>query len=448
MKKFTKNWLQLLAIRNSKFNILFLLLLAIGTSKAQTISLKECIDLGIKNHPDYQTGVLNAEAANAGFVQAKSLRYPTMGVQIYQSTNTGRSIDRFTNSYINQVYNSTYAQASLSQPIFQGFKIQSTIRQNELLKEAGKLNLESTKNQLTIQIIQAYLDVLASKELFEIAKNQVLSSTAQLDQISKQVSAGVLGQTELLQIKTQLANDQFSEITASGNVRASRLSLFQLMNADLNSDVVFESLDANVMSKQYGNDLAQNAMQSLPEIKSADFEIRSFDSQIKAVKADKLPSLNFYADWNTFYASSNPDQEFFDQINATRNGSFSLGLRIPIFARLQISPRVQTISIQKRIAENRLRTTKLRINQAVQTAIQNYELAFERYDNAISQVSVNQENLNAIQSQIDAGTINSIQYILAKTNFDRANSNLVQAKYSFLLQEKILKFYENGGWEL
>jgi outer membrane protein len=428
-------------------SIFALVLLSGMAVNAQSISLKECIEIGLKNHPDYQAGVLNAEAANASFLEAKSLRYPTMGIGVFQSTNTGRSIDRFTNAYINQIYNSTYAQASLSQPIFNGSKIQSTIRQNELLRDSKNLNLESTKNQLTIQIIQAYLNVLASDELLTIAKNQVISSETQLDQIEKQFNVGTLGKSQLLQIKTQAANDQFAEISASGNLQTAKLTLAQLMNRNLSPGISFETIDASILAKEYDQSLADNALKNLPEIKAADYEIRSFDSRIKAVKADKLPKLDFYADWNTFYASSNPEQEFFEQINGSRNGSFSLGLRIPIFARFQTNPKIQTASIQKRLAENRLATTKLQVNQAVQTAIQQYNLAAERYNNAQSQVAVNQENMDAVQAQINAGTVNSIEFILAKTNYDRANSNLVQAKYSFLLQEKILNFYEDGVWE-
>ncbi len=433
-------------IRNMKFYITLFFSFALCLANAQSVSLKECIELGLKNHPDYQAGVLNAEAATASLGEAKSLRYPSMSIDVYQSTNTGRSIDRFTNNYINDVYNSTYAQASLSQPIFQGFRIQSTIQQNQLLVESEKLNLASTQNQLTIRIIQAYLNVLASQELYTIAQNQVLTSETQLDQISKRVNAGVLGKTEELQIKTQVANDQFSEITASGNLRAARLALFQLLNAQLPDNTQFESLDAEIFAKRYGNELAENAIENLPEVKAADYQIRSFDSRIRAIKSSKLPSLSFFADWNTFFASSNPEQEFFEQINGSRNASFSLALSIPILGRLQANPRVQSASIQKRIAQNNLASTKLQVNQAVQTAIQNYELASERYNNTLSQVAINQENMDAIQAQINAGTVNSIEFILAKTNFDRANSNLVQAKYAFLLQEKILKFYENGDW--
>jgi outer membrane protein len=444
-KNYIKRFLN--AILKSKAGIFALLLLSGMAANAQSISLKECIEIGLKNHPDYQAGVLNAEAANASFMEAKSLRYPTMGIGVFQSTNTGRSIDRFTNAYINQIYNSTYAQASLSQPIFNGSKIQSTIRQNELMRDSKNLGLESTKNQLTIQIIQAYLSVLASDELLTIAKNQVISSETQLDQIEKQFNAGTLGKSQLLQIKTQAANDQFAEISASGNLQTAKLALAQLMNRNLSPGISFETIDASILAKEYDQSLADNALENLPEIKAADYEIRSFDSRIKAVKADKLPKLDFYADWNTFYASSNPEQEFFEQINGSRNGSFSLGLRIPIFARFQTNPKIQTASIQKRLAENRLASTKLQVNQAVQTAIQQYNLAAERYNNAQSQVAVNQENIDAVHAQINAGTVNSIEFILAKTNYDRANSNLVQAKYSFLLQEKILNFYEDGVWE-
>ncbi len=430
--------------------LLAIITLAITTSvlKAQNISLKECVEMAIKNHPDYQGAVLNAEVAEANFSASKSNRLPNMQVEVYQSTNTGRSIDRFTNAYINQIYSSTYAQASLSQPIFQGFRMKHDIRSKELRVSSELHNIEAMKNDLTIRIIQAYLNVLQAEELLVVAKSQVASSAQQLDRVTKQTEAGVLGKSELLQMRTQYSNDEFAKINAEGNLKQAKLALFQLLNISPDNDYSFERLPENMASQDFKEVSMERVFENLPEIKAADAQIKSFESQAKSIKAENLPSLNFFADWNTFYASSNSQEMFFEQINSTRNGSVTLGLQIPIFGRLQTSPRVQAAMIQKKVAQNQLRSSKLSIQQSYYTSLQNYDIAYEQFKNAEEQVKVNNENLEAVQAQINAGTVNAIEYILAKTNYDRAKANLVQAKYSFLLQEKVLEFFKTGVWSL
>ncbi len=430
--------------------LLAIITLAITTSvlKAQNISLKECVEMAIKNHPDYQGAVLNAEVAEANFSASKSNRLPNMQVEVYQSTNTGRSIDRFTNAYINQIYSSTYAQASLSQPIFQGFRMKHDIRSKELRVSSELHNIEAMKNDLTIRIIQAYLNVLQAEELLVVAKSQVASSAQQLDRVTKQTEAGVLGKSELLQMRTQYSNDEFAKINAEGNLKQAKLALFQLLNISPDNDYSFERLPENMASQDFKEVSMERVFENLPEIKAADAQIKSFESQAKSIKAENLPSLNFFADWNTFYASSNSQEMFFEQINSTRNGSVTLGLQIPIFGRLQTSPRVQAAMIQKKVAQNQLRSSKLIIQQSYYTSLQNYDIAYEQFKNAEEQVKVNNENLEAVQAQINAGTVNAIEYILAKTNYDRAKANLVQAKYSFLLQEKVLEFFKTGVWSL
>lgn len=417
-------------------------------SFSQTLTLKECVEKAIKNHPDYQGAILNGEMANANLDLAKSQRLPQMGISVNQSTNTGRSIDRFTNSYINQLYSSTYAQASLSQPIFQGFQMKENIATNELRVQSGLQLTEAMKNNLTIRIIQAYLSYLQADELAQLAEIQAKASEEQYQQSALRVKAGIIASRDLLQMKTQLANDQFSAISQKGQASQARLTLFQLLNMTPDRGITFSKLDSPDMLSFTDEQDLTTSFDHLPEIKAADLQIRSFDHQYKAIKAQNLPSLGFFANYNTFYASSNKEERFFSQLNATRNSSLSLGLSIPIFGKLQTAPLMQQTLIQKRQSQNQLRNTKLMLTQAYYTALENHEIAKEQYQNAINQVSINQENLTAVATQINAGTILNSEYILAKTNFDRANSNLVQSKYNYLMQEKIITFYREGSWDL
>jgi outer membrane protein len=408
--------------------------------------LEECVSTGIKNHPDFQTQLLAAEGAEADVRIAKSQQMPRLNVEVYQSTSVGRSIDRFTNAYIDQLYNSTFANASFSVPIYQGFQLKHNIRQNELLREAATTGIESARNQLTIRIAQNYLSVLASQELVKAAERQVGLSQTQADRVTKQIEAGTVGRPVLLQLQTQVANDEFALISAQNNVEIARLLLFQSMNRRPDNSVDFTPLEKEVVLTNFDRSEFTTSINQLPEIKSQEIRIKSFDSQLRSVKSDNLPSLDAFANYGSFFASSNPEENFFEQLNGTRNGSVTIGLTIPIFASFRTRPRAQAVSVQKKVAENQLVSNKLQLTQAFEQALQSYKNAVKRYQNVQKQVDINQENLNAVTSQVDAGTVNVVELLLARTNFDRAQNNFIQTKYELLLQRMLLDFYRTGAF--
>jgi outer membrane protein len=413
---------------------------------AQEMTLEECVSTGIKNHPDFQTQLLAAEGAEADVRIAKSQQMPRLNVEVYQSTSVGRSIDRFTNAYIDQLYNSTFANASFSVPIYQGFQLKHNIRQNELLREAATTGIESARNQLTIKIVQNYLGVLASQELVKAAERQVGLSQTQADRVTKQIEAGTVGRPVLLQLQTQVANDEFALISAQNNIETARLLLFQSMNRRPDNSVDFTPLEKEVVLTNFDRSEFTTSINQLPEIKSQEIRIKSFDSQLRSVKSDNLPSLDAFANYGSFFASSNPEENFFEQLNGTRNGSVTIGLTIPIFASFRTRPRAQAVSVQKKVAENQLVSNKLQLTQAFEQALQSYKNAVKRYQNVQKQVDINQENLNAVTSQVDAGTVNVVELLLARTNFDRAQNNFIQTKYELLLQRMLLDFYRTGAF--
>lgn len=429
---------------------IFTFLLVFGFSaKAQVeeLSLQKCVSLGLKNHPDYQGSVLNAELAANGVADAKSNWLPEMGIFLNQGTNTGRSIDRFTNAFINEQYSSTFAQASLQQSIFQSFRIRHMVDAAELSKLSGNARVEAMKNNLTIRIVQSYLQVLQANELAIMTQKQYQASTEQFEMINEQVNAGVLARRDLLQIQTQQANDEFAALNARGQAEQAELMLFQLLNVQPIGQVSFVKINESSMDQIIALNTDQS-VENLPEITAANYSIQSFDKQLLAVKASNRPSLNFFANYNTFYASSNPTEDFFQQLNATRNSSLSLGLSIPIFGRFQTNPQAQSLRIQQKIAQNDRRSSTLQLNQAYRTSVQNYKIAKRQYESARGQVAIGTENLDAVEAQLEAGIINSTDFILAKANLERANSNLLQAKYGFLLEQKIIQFFQNGDWDL
>ncbi|UTA68545.1 MULTISPECIES: TolC family protein [Emticicia] len=436
-----------------KYVLLFSFSMCLSGVSAQTrLTLKECLDIAIKNNLTYRESQIQAEAANVELQRVRSLAYPRIGFGIGQDVRLGRSIDRFTNAYIEELYSTNGFGIDASIALFNGFQIKNQIQQNILLKEAGQKGIEASRNMITINLMQAYLQVLASQELLEVALQQVETSKAQLERITKLVDAGVLGQTEYFQIKSQLANDEFALVTTRNTLKTNRLALFQLMNQTPSNNVRFEPINDEVniykTDDNFVNQLYEQSINSFPSVKRAELQLKSFNNLIKATKANVIPSLTLSANYGAFYSTSNKAETYIKQINGTRNGSLSLNLSVPIFGGLQNRPRVAAARVQQQLTENNLNTAKLQLRQAIEQSFQSFDAASERYKVATEQVAINEQNVKAAESRISAGTVNSVEYVLAKVNYDRARSNLVQAKYEVLLQQKILDFYKDGEWRI
>lgn len=426
-----------------------LCLLYFPVSAQQVLGLEDCAELLTKNNLTFRGGQLQAEAAQAQWRQAKSQQLPSLGINASQGVNLGRSIDRFTNAYIDQLYNSSYVGANIQAPIFQGFQVQNQIRQYKLLKESSLESSTSVRNTQLLLMVQAYVQVLAGKALYESAQQQVATSKEQVDRVEKQVKAGVVGSNGLYEIRAQLSNDTFEEVTALNNYRLARLALFQLLNIPPDSDTQFRplSVSADEPASLVAGELFEEAEKNFPSIRAAELRRQSFGYQVKSIKALNYPSLNASANLGAFYASTNKQLDYFAQLNATRNGSLSLGLYIPIMGRWQTRPRVELAQVQERIARNDLDQSRLLLRQGIEQSVLEVTASQDRYQAAREQAEALEASYATVASRLNAGTATIFEYSLSKANLARAQANAIRATYEYIMNRKILQYYRQGSWD-
>lgn len=423
---------------------------AVAAQAQKSLTLRECTELLVKNNLNYRESQIQTQSATAQLQQFKAQQLPQLGAGAGQNLNFGRSIDRFTNTYIDEVYNTNFVGANAQVTLFQGFQIRNQIQQGTLLKEAASKNQEAVLNQQMLRLLQAYIQVLTTKALWDASQEQVGSSEQQVERVNKQVAAGTVGQNTLFEIKAQLANDQFDAVTARNNYQLARLSLFQLMNVAPDESISFQSVaDASTLSKPefVAENVYDESVKFFPEIKSSELRLNSFDYQIKALKANLLPSLNLSSNYGAFYASSNAEPSYFKQLDATRNGSLQLSLNIPIMGRWQMRPRVASAQAQRLLGENQLNLNKQQLRQSIEQSIQQLNATYDRYLAAKSQVESLKANFGAAESRLAAGTAHIFEYTLAKANLARAEANAIRARYEYTLQYYIVDFYQKGKWE-
>ena len=430
-----------------KFILLFVFALFINQAVAQqSMSLQTCMEVLAKNNLTYKDSQLQTQSSLAQMNQSKSQKLPQIGIGAGQNFNLGRSIDRFTNNYIDQFYNTSYVGLGIQVPIFQGFQIQNQVAQGKIASDAAQKNQEAVLNQQTIRLLQNYVSVLATKAIFEASQQQVTSAKMQVERVLKQVEAGTVGQNALFEIKAQLANDQFDEVTALNNYKIARLLLFQILNLNPDDSIVFLSLEnaqKNIQVSTAAN-VYDEAVGFLPEVKAAELRVKSVDYQIKAIKAANIPSLNLSGNLSAFYASSNQSLRYFEQLDATRNGSLSLGLNIPIMGRWQSRPRVDVAKVQQKIADNQKDIVKQQLRQGIEQAIVLLNANQDRFLASQSQVESLKANFAAAETRLNAGTASIFEYTLAKANLARAEANNIRVNFELILQERLVEFYKTG----
>jgi len=426
--------------------LLILNLLWCSFSFAQKMNLKQCVEIAAQNNPNFLRAQLNTEMAIANTQEAKSRRIPQIEAFFAQGMNFGRSIDRFSNLYINQLYNSSFGNLQLALPVYNGFQIKNQTESAKLLYEAENYNKEAQKNQLTIQILRAYTEVLAGYELLKAAKNLLENSENQLLRQQQMFQAGTSDKLEKIQFENQIALNKGNVIDAKYNLEIAKLALFQLMNIQPNYSLEFEPIKLKEIKSSLINLSQVNPKDFLPEFKSFDLQTKSISRTIKATKANNLPNLRFFANYSTFYASSNPERAFFQQLNDTRNGGISLNLSIPIFSKFQTSPRLQQLAIQEKITANNQKIRENSLSQEIETTQLMLEAFSNRLDNANLQIALSGETLRLVEARIAAGTINATEFSIASANYQRAVSAQIEAKFRWVLQNKLLEFYTSGDF--
>ena len=449
-------------------------------AQEKKLSLQQCVETALANNFDVLQNGLQMKTAEIDWKQSKLNLLPDLNGSATHGSNQGRSIDPFTNSYINQ--NVSFASYGLNSGVllFQGFAAQNTIKQNSLSYQASKMDWQQAKDNLTINIILAYLQVLNNEDILAQAKNQATFSNKQVERLEILDKQGAIAPSILYDLRGQSASDQLSIINAQNSLEAAKISLYQLMNLPYDKDVELEKMNAGDLAPKYEakpEEIYQTALQQFAQVKAVDIRTQSAASAVKAARGLLYPRLTLNGSANTNYSSVANQSIFINTTDVTTsdyvtvNGtqysviqkqnnysfktipfnkqlnnnlftSVNLNLQIPIFNSFFQRNRVKLAKISLQNNELIAKTTKTQLQQSIELAYNNMIAVQERYKTLLDQVNAYEQSFKAAEVRFNAGLGTSVDYLTAKNNLDRTNINLISAKYDYALRRKILDYYQ------
>ncbi|MFT4850406.1 MAG: outer membrane protein, partial [Sediminicola sp.] len=182
---------------NKKINLFIgLWLAAIGFGFSQNTlatiySLQDCIDIAIENNLDLRIKELRAESSEVNFKENRNKIFPSLNMNYNLGVNNGRSIDPFTNNFINQELTFSNAGLSLDATIFNGFRIKNEIKQSRFNMQASEMEIEEAKQNLTLEVTLLYIQILNAKDLLELSEARLITTEGQLKRLESHFNNGV-----------------------------------------------------------------------------------------------------------------------------------------------------------------------------------------------------------------------------------------------------------------
>jgi outer membrane protein len=464
------------------------------------LSLPECVDIALKNNLRVRRGIYNVETSNVNLFQSKMNFLPTLNLGSSYALNFGRSLNPVTNSYISRNGNAINGQASASWLLFNGFRIQNSFRQSRKDLEASNEDLQKAKNDVIINVVTLYINVIFNKELLENNKYQLSSSQQQLERISKQVDAGALPKSNQLTQEAQVATNEVNLINQENALNLSILQLKQAMQVPASTpmDVIIPEIALeDLVLDQSPDEIYEVSLKTMPEIRSALLKVESAQLALKAAKGSLYPRLTLNGSAFTNYSSLSRDQQGqltgyeayvdpnpianrpvgFYPLSSTQTGTLapgqylpvfaltpvygprekyteteqfrdnlaqqvSLQLQIPIFNNWSTRANVQRAAIQSELARISEIETQNTLRQTIESAYNDAYAASKTYAANLKQVSAREEAYRMVLQRFELGSANFVEKQVAENDLFQSRSDLTRAKYNFIFRKKILDFYQ------
>lgn len=426
---------------------------AVQAGNSQRITLQQAVDIALKNNIQVKQSTVSVQNSELTLAQAKNNKLPSVNGYTGISTNFGRGIDFISNTYTSQTITNNNLGLNGSVVIYQGGLLQNTIKKNGLDLKATQQDMAAMKENISLQVVLAYLNILNFEDQLTIAQSQSEITKQQIDRTEKLVRAGSLPQSNVFDLKAQLANEETTIVNNQSSLETAKLTLLQLMNDPNFESISLDRIAVNVPNTEsYGATATQVyevAEKNQAAIKAADLRIESNIYNIKMAEASFKPSLSFSGGMGSGYGSAGKDivtrekLGYFKQLNNNFSQNIGLDLSIPIFNKYANKTRLAQSNLQKINAELSAQSARQTLRQNIEQAYVNLTNSAKRYDALSVQVAALEESFRAADSRFNAGAIDFVNYSLQKTNLDKARANQVQAKYDYVFRTKILDFYQN-----
>jgi len=456
--------------------------LCLQAQETPAYTLQQCLDLAMKQNQTVLNASYQVKGNDASLQQARASALPSVSGYANQGVSTGKSINPYTNAFINQEVGTGQYGINASLTLFSGLSTIHTIWQNALSYQAGKMDYEQAKIDISIQVVLAYLQILNSEELVNQALSQMAATQAQLDRLHTLQKHDAVSPSVLYDTRGQLANDKLSLIAARGALVSAKLAMGQLLNITFPEGARFEKTDSTVELQASSTEAAsgEGIAQAMPAVRASALRTASTMKRVYAARGTMLPVLSLNGSLGSNYSSAALSQRwtgssdeatgayvnsggtvlpvyesrnnylsekigFSSQVRNNFNSYLGLSLQVPLFNGLKNRTQAEQAKVAHLQAAVQEKSTAVRYTSLVTQLLNDLNNAYERYSVILQQAADYEASFKIATAKFEKGALTTFEYTTAKNNFDKASANLISARYDYLFRRTVLGLYRQAG---
>ena len=411
-------------------------------------SLRECCDYAVEHNISIKQKQNACRQQELTLSTSKNSRLPDLSGSVGQNFSFGRGLTA-QNTYSNTNTSSTSFSLGTSVPIFTGFQIPNQIKLDRLNLEAATADLEKAKNDIRMQVAQAYVQILYDMEIAEVAHRQIEIDSMQVVRLQAFVDNGKAAEAELSQQKATLANSRLTATQADNNTRLAVLALTQLLELPTPDGFSIVRPDLAELVGLVGLDLVSpdqiyaEALGVKPEILSEELKLKGTEHSIKIAQAGNLPTLSLSGGLGTnYYTTSGFNSDAFGtQLKNNFSQYVGLNLNVPIFNRFQTRNRIRNARIDQENQQLTLDNTKKTLYKDIQQVYYNALNAQSKEKSSEEALKSTKDAFTLMQAKYENGKATITEFNESKNTYLKSESDLVQARYENLYQHALIEFY-------
>ncbi len=426
-----------------KLTYLSLLLFGISVSAQKVWSLQDCLDYAVSQNITVKKAALTKSTNELNYQQAKNNKLPTIYGSASVGLTNGSSIDPITSSFLNQNILSNSFGVSGNVVLYQGNKLNLEIEKNEILTSKAALYQQQAENNITLSVLEAYLQALYYYEGIQIAEYTANSSAQELKLTEIKYKNGAIAKLDLADVETQNAQNQYNVVSNTNLYNQQVLKLKQLLEIEPTESFEIEKITLNdvVQNLPEKQEVFAKAQEIFPDIKLYDLENEVLEKDLEISKAGYKPSLTANVGLSTGYSDSR-SYSYFNQMENNFNKSVGLSLNIPIFSKKQNDTNVKLAKIE--IEQNKLDKISAQKNMysSIETAWQN-AVANQAQQKSSKTARDNAKlSYELANKKYEFGGLTTTELAVSRNTYLVNEQTYLQSKYMTTLYTELLNFYQ------
>lgn len=438
--------------------LILLLTITFVQAQEKKWTLKECVDYAVANNISIQQSQLDNELIDIDKKDAFGNFLPSVNANVSHSWNIGLNINPITNVAATQTFQNTSAGLSVGVDIYKGMQNQNRLRRANIAKIAGQYQLTKMKDDVALNVANAFLQILFNKENLKVQQGQLANNIRQKTRTKELVDAGSVARGDLLDMTATVATSQQGVVSAENALLISKLSLAQLLQLEDFKNFDVAEMDYAVQKSevmlQSPTAIYDKAKEERVELKIARTNLELAEKDIQIAKGGFQPTLSgfysfssratnsdrIFSDGNGAFSVRGPDA-LFNQFSDNKGNAFGLQLNIPILNGFAVRNSVERSKVAYKRGQIAVTQQELDLKRNVYTAFTDANGALNAYEAAVTALEARTESYNYAQEKFNVGLMNAFDLNQAQLLFANAESEVIRTKYDYIFRVKVVEFY-------